>query len=204
MKSGAYNALCRNLTAPVAIGLSMLAISSYAGPVATGQIEVVASEDGLTISAFVLGHSDVRTTVEASLEIARADGNGNVRTRQSKTIDIHVGETVRVAQTGISVAPDGKVDIDLSILQGDTKRPSRPSHHRTENRQLSYGNSASHDTTITSATLYHRVTYRLNIHCGGAKSIRPDSRRAGSGVFRCMDRDRQAVQYRRVTLPYSA
>lgn len=90
-----------------------------AEPVATGQIEITPTETGMTVSAYVRGQSDATVTVAATLAIAKNDGNGNISTQQSNTVDIANGETVRIAQTGISMAAKGTVDIDLTIRQND-------------------------------------------------------------------------------------
>ena len=91
-----------------------------AEPAAIGSIGVTPSEGGLTISADVMGYANAPATVEATLEIVRTDTNGSVRTRQVKTVEVTAGETSRVAQTSVSMAPDGTLDIELIIRHADS------------------------------------------------------------------------------------
>lgn len=97
-------------------------------PAALGAIGVTPTEGGLTISADVTGRSDAPAIFETSLEIVRIDTNGTVRTRQGKTVDLTAGETSRVAQTSVSIAPDGTLDIEL-VIRHSGSVIHRVTHH---------------------------------------------------------------------------
>ncbi len=104
----------------VAGSLVACATNAMAGPVATGQIEITPTETGMTVSAYVRGLSDDSVTVGASLVVVKTDVNGNMRTQQSRTLEISKGQTLRVAQAGISVGSEGVVDIEVMVRHDDT------------------------------------------------------------------------------------
>lgn len=89
-------------------------------PIATGAIDVENSVGTVEISASVAGHAKERMAVEAILEIRRSDTNGEIHTRQSKTVEVSAGETLSISSSGISLAAQGTLYIDLSI-QHDEK-----------------------------------------------------------------------------------
>lgn len=100
---------------PVACIVALTTSAMAGEPAAIGSLSVTPSDGGLRISAHVIGQAPSPTTLETTLEVLRADTNGSVSTRQAKTVEITAGQTEEVAQTNVSFAPVGTLDITFVI-----------------------------------------------------------------------------------------
>ncbi|MBU2359133.1 MAG: hypothetical protein KKB02_09420 [Alphaproteobacteria bacterium] len=114
--NGPASQVWRGVAASACLCLAMLPAPSAAeSPIATGAIEISSDAGSIEISALVTGHSPQAVLIEATLEIHRADESGDVRTVQSKTVEVVDGQTLSVSTSALSLTAQGTLDIDLSL-----------------------------------------------------------------------------------------
>lgn len=80
---------------------------------ATGRIAIEPAGDGFTISALVTGTEDA--AVHAELTIAKRDTSGQVSSTQGRDITLAPGETQTLAQSTLSLGPEGQIDAVLTL-----------------------------------------------------------------------------------------
>ena len=102
----------------LAVSLILLAHGGQADEAepATGRIDIEQAGDGFRISGLVTGHAD--TAIMAELTIAKRDAAGQVSSTQSREISLAPDETQTLAQSTLSLGPDGQIDAVL-ILSRD-------------------------------------------------------------------------------------
>ena len=102
----------------LAVSLILLAHGGQADEAepATGRIDIEQAGDGFRISGLVTGHADA--AIMAELTIAKRDAAGQVSSTQSREISLTPDETQTLAQSTLSLAPDGEIDAVL-ILSRD-------------------------------------------------------------------------------------
>lgn len=80
---------------------------------ATGRIDIEQAGDGFRISGLVTGHADA--AIMAELTIAKRDAAGQVSSTQSREINLAPNETQTLAQSTLSLGPDGQIDAVLTL-----------------------------------------------------------------------------------------
>ena len=99
----------------LAVSLILLAHGGQADEAepATGRIDIEQAGDGFRISGLVTGHAD--TAIMAELTIAKRDAAGQVSSTQSREISLTPDETQTLAQSTLSLGPDGQIDAVLTL-----------------------------------------------------------------------------------------
>ena len=80
---------------------------------ATGRIAIEAAAEGFTISALVTGTETA--AIHAELTIAKRDRAGQVSSTQGRDITLAAGETQTLAQSTLSLGPEGQIDAVLTL-----------------------------------------------------------------------------------------
>jgi hypothetical protein len=80
---------------------------------ATGRIDIEQAGDGFRIAGLVTGHAE--TAIMAELTIAKRDAAGQVSSTQSREISLTPDETQTLAQSTLSLGPDGQIDAVLTL-----------------------------------------------------------------------------------------
>ena len=93
-------------------------------------IEFHASDNAVRIDGIALGHAAIR--VRAVMSILRVSDAGRMSTAQSRTIDLVPGAREIVATTGVSLGPNARLIVTLT-LEADGEEIGRAERTLTSN-----------------------------------------------------------------------